>query len=162
MQSNRSFSIDQGCEHTLVKTCEGSTMDLEIRVDFFQNDFNSTKVAISFEGEQVIINEDFSLKYNSSQRIVVNQLDTDNTVVVTIPEIELTVTRSFTDLTVIFDEFDIQLSGLCGNLAEALVFPDCVMTLDTKDQLDSFIRSYKIKPSDQILRGERKECGKYR
>ena len=158
-----SYYVGQGCEHTLVKTCEGSTVDLEIRVDFFQNDFNSVKAAIIFEGETVIINEDLSLEHNNSQRILVNQPDMDNTVVVSIPEIGLTVYRRSTDLTVTFAEDDIQLSGLCGNLGEELVFPDCITTLDTNDykELQKFIRSYKIKPSDQILRGERKECGKY-
>ena len=157
--SGDSFSINQGCEHTVVKTCEGSTVALEIRVDFLENDFSSTRVAIIYEGESFIVNEDLSITSKPSFLSKISHHLEIDAVFVTIPEVNLDVTRNLTDVTISFRNNSLLLCGLCGNLRGELVFPDCNETLVTEKDLDSFIKSYKIKPSDQILYEERMECG---
>ena len=156
-----SFSIAAGCERKLVTTCDSDTQ-LEIRVDFLKNDFSSTKVAILYKGESIIIDEELNLIPSASTFAdIIHHLAT-NMVSVSIPEIELTIERTFTALTISFDNPpSLPLAGLCGNLDGQLLLPDCTSTVDVGRDLDSFIKTYKLKPSDQILREERMECGEY-
>ena len=154
-----SFSIATGCERQLVTSC-GDSVHLEIRVDFFQNDFNSSKVAILYEGHRIIINEDLSLIPASTPvDDIVYELDT-NVVSVSIPKIELLVVRNLTALTLSFDNASLPVAGLCGDLNGQLLLPNCASSVSA-GELDSFIESYRLKPSDQILHGERRECGEY-
>ena len=72
-------------------------------MDFFQNDFNSTRVAILYLGHTVIIREDLSLTpATASVGDIVYKSDI-TMVSVSIPEIELTVVRNLTALTISFD-----------------------------------------------------------
>ena len=130
-------------------------------MDFFQNDFNSTKVAILYEGHTVIIREDLSLiPATASIGDIVYKSDT-TMASVSIPEIELTVVRNLTALTISFDNGSLPVAGLCGDLNGQLLLSDCASSVSIGGELDSFIESYRLKPSDQILRGERRECGEY-
>ena len=79
---------------------------------------------------------------------------------VSIPEIGLVVTRNLTALTIASANTSLPVAGLCGGMDGNIYFPNCNDTYSQGDDLDSFKRSYKVKPSDQILREERRECGK--
>ena len=157
-----SFNISKGCELILVKTCKGSAMALEIRVDYFQNNFASTRVYISYEGEKVVMRED-TWTIETRQASITKIVDESdaNAMQVSILEIQLKVIRSMTDLTVSIGPSSLELSGLCGNLNRELVFPSCTDKIDMVEELPSFTHSYKVKPSERILRPERKDCGEY-
>ena len=155
-----SFSIAKGCERQLVTSCDDNVR-LEIRVDFLKNDFNSTRVAILYEGHTVIIREDLSLiPATASVGDIVYKSDT-TMVSVSIPEIELSVVRNLTALTISFDNGSLPVAGLCGALNGQLLLSDCASTVSIGGGLNQFIESYRLKPSEQIVRGERRECGKY-
>ena len=155
-----SFDISEGCERKLVTTCDKDEVDLEIRVDFFKNDFSSTQVAILYKGVNVIIDEKLTVTpvVSPSTEIVYNL--SPNLASVSIPEIALVV-RNNTALTIFINKTSLPLAGICGDLNEQLLFPDCARKVGEGENLKSFKKSYKLKPSDQMLRGERKECGEY-
>ena len=162
INEEHTFSISEGCERKLVTTCDEQILDLEIRVDFFQNNFTSTKVSIFYEGETVIIDDNFTLDPATPPNSEILYESDTSMASVSIPQIMLVVTRNLTVLTISSDNISLPLAGLCGCTDGKLYFPDCNSTVDIGQGLDSFKQSYKVKPSDQILRGERKECGKYR
>ena len=161
MVMGRSFSMSEGCERKLVTTCNEEVLDLEIRVDFFQNDFSSTKVSIFYEGETVIIGDDFTLDPATPPISEIVYMSDASMASVSIPEIMFSVTRNLTALTISADNITLPLAGLCGCLDGKLYFTDCNSTVDPGENVDSVKQAYKVKPSDQILRGERKGCGKY-
>ena len=156
-----SYSLSRGCEHRLVTTCDEDVLDLEIRVDFFENQFDTTKVSIYYEGDTVIINEDLTLNPTTSPSSAIVYHSVPGVVAsVSIPEIMLVVTRNLTALTIASDNSSLPVAGLCGCMDGKLYFPNCNDTAEAGGNLEPFIQSYKVKPSDQILREERKECGK--
>ena len=159
--SGRDIDISMGCERKLVTSCDPN-IDLEIRVDFFQDNFASTKVAIFYEGAEVIMDENFNLISETppSDDFVTSMGMMSASV--SIPDIGLRVTLNRTQLTISTDNNTLDLAGLCGNLTGELVYPDCTDIFVPGDSMDEFIHSFKVKPSDQVLRDERKECGKHK
>ena len=153
------LSISEGCEHQLVTSCDDA-LDLEIRVDFFKGTFSSTKVAILYDGKTVIINEDLSL-YPDSPPINFDYIESMDETSVFVEEIMLNVSRTPTEVTIFTANDSLLLAGLCGGLNGMLYFPMCKKTA-TEDNLKLFKDAYRLKPSDQMLRGERAECGEYR
>ena len=157
-ESGQSINTSAGCERKLVTSCD-SSVPLEIRVDFFENDFASTKVAIFYDEELVIIDENMMITpsnvFNSD---FTYDLGTSS---VTIVPHSVIITRSATKLAITVGDLDLDLAGLCGNLNQQLIYPDCSDIYDQTQPIEVFLHSYKLKPSDQVLRGERKECGKY-
>ena len=155
------FSISEGCEHKLVTTCDDEDdLDLEIRVDSLRDDFSSAKVAILYNEKTIIINENLSLFPALSPFNEIDYQSGTGMVSVSIPEITLAVTRNLTSLMVSFNDSSYLTAGLCGDLNGTLLFPDCSSIVDI-GKLEPFKQSYKVNPSDQILRGERRECGEY-
>ena len=160
-ENGYNYTISEGCEHKLVTTCDEDVADLEIRVDFFQNDFGSAKVAIVYEGKTIIIDEHPSLQLPEAVPLGgITYQSGVGTASVSIPSLTLTVTRNLSSLTISFNESSYPTAGLCGDLNGTLLFSDCSSTVDEGKGLDSFKQSYKVKPSDLILREARRQCGK--
>ena len=156
-----SFNMSKGCEHKLITTCNETELDLEIRVDFFMNNFNSTKVSIYYEGLMVMIDENSNLDPTTSPNdsIIVYNKNAD-TVSVVIPDV-VNITKSCAELIIKIDnESTAPLTGLCGGMNGQLLFPNCTTTDHLGGCMDYFQHAYKVADSsDLILSEERKECG---
>ena len=160
MVKGHSINVSEGCESKLVTTCDPQILDLEIRVDFYQNDFSSTNVSINYEGATVIIHNDFSIETAIPLNGKMTNFSSANMALVSLSEIMLVITRNLSGLTLSSDSDSLPVAGLCGGMDGMLYFPDCNTTVGAGESLELFKQSYKVEPSEQMLRGERMACGK--
>lgn len=174
-----SYMFRGSCDHYLLRACTGLE-DFSITVDFTSPDLSSGRVGmrygersiVSTETGEVIVRNVDSVRTEGDAEIYDDRLyvyrENDSN------RIEFHMTGIISILHVydgsgifirvtVTDNFPITTCGLCGNRNGTLLHANLltVASIDKVDEVTDFVNSYVVEPSQQYLRGQRRECGEY-
>lgn len=171
-----SYNFRGTCEHVLVKPCNDMPR-IAVVGDFLSEDLSMGRVGIRNGTKAVVLTEQLGLELRGDlPSSMVGSVTTTNLgsleVVVTVGEGMVTlvasdagimITRTSNDISIMLDSNTItQSCGLCGNTSGALVFNDGrVANIMNRAMVEAFANSWLVRPSEQTLRDDRMECGKY-
>ena len=163
--SSASYNFRQMCEHIIAKPCNNDSY--VIVGDFLAENLTMGRVGIqTSDGGYVIIDEDLSIRSSSpAPSSVASSFERSGSVVV-----KVTLSYNNGEAVIIRDSDMIMISirtgnicGLCGDLNGNLYSSNGMRLDDVMNQtkVNSFASSWQRAPSEQILRDDRRECGKY-
>ena len=163
--SSASYNFRQMCEHIIAKPCNNNSY--VIVGDFLAEDLTMGRVGIqTSDGGYVIIDEDLSVRSSSpAPSSVTISSDVSESIVV-----KVTLSYNNGEAVIMRDRSMIMISirsgdicGLCGDLSGNLYSSDGMRLDDVMNQtkVNSFASSWQRAPNQQILRDDRRECGKY-
>ena len=160
------------CEHILAKPCNGTKF--LVVADFLSHDLSTGRVGLQVPEGTLIIDE--NLNHIPQGLTIVGTNEYTGGVIVTIEVTNSTVTKVTVALrsgdvsiertstsVAIYVRPDIELCGLCGNTNGTLVSFDGNRLTDLMNQtkVNAFANSWQRQPYQQVLREDRRECGKY-
>ena len=163
------------CEHILTKPCNGTKF--AVVADFLSRDLSTGRVGLQVPEGTLIIDEDLNhipqgltivsmngqLEYTGG--VIVTREFTNSTVTkvtMALRSGDVSVERRSTSVS-IYVRQDNELCGLCGNTNGTLVSSDGNRLTDLMNQtkVNAFANSWQRQPYQQVLREDRRECGKY-
>ena len=163
------------CEHVLAKPCNGTKF--AVVADFLSRDLSTGRVGLQVPKGTLIIDENLNRipqgltivgtnsHFEYTGGVIVTTEITNNAitkVAVSLQSGDVTIERTSTSVA-IYVRPDIELCGLCGNTNGTLVSSDGNYLTDLINQtkVNAFANSWQRQPYQQVLREDRRECGKY-
>lgn len=163
------------CEHILAKPC--NVTKFAVVADFLSRDLSTGRVGLQVPEGTLIIDEDLNhitqgltivsmngqLEYTGG--VIVTREVTNSTVTkvtMALRSGDVSVERTSTSVS-IYVRPDNELCSLCGNTNGTLVSSDGNRLTDLMNQtkVNAFANSWQRQPYQQVLREDRRECGKY-
>ena len=165
--SSPSYHFKGTCEHVFSTPREYSQV-YSVVGDFLQTDLSMGRVGLRFgQGNyNAIIDEDLNLIEEGTRPTLITTSESDNqTEIILFNELNrliVSVTRTVDSIVISTATGGGDLCGLCGSSTGSLIGSDGVRVTDVMDrmQVDTFSSSWLVEPSQQILRDDRRECGK--
>lgn len=158
------YDFDGTCEHILSTPCDSDAY--AVVGDFLQTDLSMGRVGLLVPGYYAIINEDLSLTEEGIQPDDVTTQMTGNETTITLfngSVFVVSIIHTDDQIVILTAVGPDELCGLCGTMNGSLVSSDGMKVTDFMDkmQIDLFASSWLVEPSEQILRDDRRECGKF-
>lgn len=167
------------CDHYLLRACTGLE-DFSIAVDFTANDLSSGRIGmrygersiVSTETGEIIVRNVDSVRTEGDAEVYddklyvyrendSNRIEFHMTGIISILHV-YDGSNNYFQVTVT-DNFPITTCGLCGNRNGTLLHANLltVAKIENAAEVAEFANSYLVEPSQQYLRGQRRECGEY-
>ena len=170
-----SYNFRGSCEHVFVEPCDAMP-DVAVVGDFLSTDLTMGRVGLRNGTRAVVLTEQLMLELRGGLTGVTQGPTTMTNlgslpVVVTVGEGMITLTAAAVGITITrtSSEIAIELSnstiisqscGLCGNKSGALVSSNGdVANIMNRTEVDAFANSHLVRPSEQVLRDDRRDCG---
>ena len=153
------------CEHILTAPCDSQAY--KVVGDFLQTNLSTGRVGLVLPGYTAIIDEGLNIIEDGDKPSeVITAQQPEHHVNITLFEgsnIVLSIVRREDQIVVMSAVRSSDLCGLCGNKDGILNSSSGQRVTDIMDpiQLETFASSWKVEPSEQILREDRRECGKF-
>ena len=134
--------------------------------DFLQTNLSTGRVGLVLPGYTVIIDEGLNLIQEGDKPVEVTAEETEDNVMITLfngSNIVLSIVRTDDEIVIRSAVGSSDLCGLCGNKDGILNSSSGQRVTDIMDliQIETFASSWKVEPSEQVLREDRRECGKF-
>ena len=152
------------CEHIFTQPCKSS--NFVVVGDFLSSDLSMGRVGLSVAEGTVIIDESLTISSSSPVPSISTFIERDSNgnvtkVTVRLNSGEVRVERTHSEVQIIV-QAGLDVCGLCGIANGTLVSSSGVILNDVINQtkVDAFADSWIQEPSKQVLRDDRRECGK--
>lgn len=172
----QNFNFHGSCEHILVTACESQDLpEFVITVDFLSSNLDMGRVGVRIGEKTIVILEDLSLQSTNLgdpisfvDNIVsypdgIEITEGGNESTINLSAFGLQVTRRVglqNILVVNASSLTLDVCGLCGTLQGVLLYGDRrrVAAFGNRIEIEQFADSWRVNPSDQFLREERRDC----
>ena len=148
-------------------TAPCDSQEYKVVGDFLQTNLSTGRVGLVLPGYTAIIDEGLNLiQEGDKPGEVITVEETEDNITMTLFEgsdIILFIVRTDDQIVIRSAVHSSDLCGLCGNKDGLLNSSSGQRVTDIMDpiQIETFASSWKVEPSEQILREDRRKCGKF-